>query len=201
MVSFRSVLAASRARLFLRPAISLCALRYLRLQHPIALIAHSQLSALAQPALSQHSYRHRAMVTSHPRPGSSSPSPALSEPPEKRPRIGTSQSDSHTADIAHAAVDRQLSKGTGNKPSKPKKNKKNIRRVPDLFSSEDILTREVIALLGQDYADAAAAENLDWNAPFEQAAELELSVSRVSPSTGAYSVLRANRAILLLLLP
>ncbi|KAI0324348.1 S-adenosyl-L-methionine-dependent methyltransferase [Cubamyces sp. BRFM 1775] len=125
------------------------------------------------------------MASTHPRSRSGTPA----EPPEKRLRLDL--------DIpvqpqdAPAAV--QAPPSASKKQPKQKKNKKNARRVPEPYSHDDILTREVIALLGQEYADAAKAANLDWNAPFEQSQQLELTVSCLSPSTGeSLSIATAN---------
>ncbi|KAI0656727.1 S-adenosyl-L-methionine-dependent methyltransferase [Cubamyces menziesii] len=116
------------------------------------------------------------MASIHPRSRSGTPA----EPPEKRLRLD--------ADIPVQSQDPpaavQAPPSASKKQPKQKKNKKNARRVPEPYSHDDILTREVIALLGQEYANAAKASNLDWDAPFEQSQQLELTVSCLSPSTG-----------------
>ncbi|KAH9891188.1 hypothetical protein C8Q73DRAFT_114143 [Cubamyces lactineus] len=118
------------------------------------------------------------MASIHPRSRSGTPA----EPPEKRLRLD-SDIPVHPQD-APAAV--QAPPSTSKKQPKQKKNKKNARRVPEPYSHDDILAREVIALLGQEYADAAKASNLDWDAPFEQSQQLELTVSCLSPSTDIF---------------
>ncbi|KAI0665351.1 S-adenosyl-L-methionine-dependent methyltransferase [Trametes maxima] len=101
------------------------------------------------------------MASTHPRSGS----PAeLAPPPEKKLRL-----DAHE-DVPQAQVE--------------KKNKKKAWCVPEPYSHDDILTREVVALLGQDAVDAATAASLNWDAPFERFQHLELTVASILPSTG-----------------
>ncbi len=131
------------------------------------------------------------MASLHPRSRSFTP-PGSGPPPEKRQRLDTELHPAEQITLQGApasdhapstSADAAAPKSKKNAKSK-NKNKKNARRAPEPFSSEDILTREVIALLGQEYVDSTAAQNLDWDAPFEQSTQLELTVSRISPSTG-----------------
>ncbi|TFK81679.1 S-adenosyl-L-methionine-dependent methyltransferase [Polyporus arcularius HHB13444] len=118
------------------------------------------------------------MASTHPRSRSTTPA----APPEKKPRL---EGDPETAEPdAPAEGHAPPSAPTSKKHAKSKKNKRNQRRVPEPFSHDDILTHEVISLLGQDYAQALVDQNLDCDAPFEQFAQLELSVACISPSTG-----------------
>ncbi|KAI0369877.1 S-adenosyl-L-methionine-dependent methyltransferase [Pilatotrama ljubarskyi] len=122
------------------------------------------------------------MASTHPRSRSGSPA----QPPEKKkPRL---EADGNVppaeVEIQDAPAVYQAPPSTSKKQPKNKKNKKNARRAPEPYSHDDILSREVIALLGKHYADAAKADNLDWDAPFEQSQQLELTVSCLSPSTG-----------------
>ncbi|OSD05724.1 S-adenosyl-L-methionine-dependent methyltransferase [Trametes coccinea BRFM310] len=131
------------------------------------------------------------MTSTHPRSRSGSPS----QPPEKKPRLEAADS---AVRIQDAPADHQAPPSTGTptapaKQPKKHKNKKTARRAPEPYSHDDILLREVIALLGQHYADAAKDQKLDWDAPFEQSQELELTVSCISPSTGnSLSIASAN---------
>ncbi|KAI0825299.1 S-adenosyl-L-methionine-dependent methyltransferase [Trametes gibbosa] len=70
------------------------------------------------------------------------------------------------------------------KQPKQKKQRKNTRHAPEPYSHDDILSREVSALLGQEYADAAKAQDLDYAPPFDLTQHLDLTVSAISPSTG-----------------
>ncbi|CDO71719.1 hypothetical protein BN946_scf184920.g3 [Trametes cinnabarina] len=128
------------------------------------------------------------MASTHPRSRSGSPT----QPPEKKPRLDADPA----VDIQDAPASPDPPSTSNAAPAKqPKKhkNKKNARRAPEPYSHDDILTREVIALLGQENADAAKAQKLDWDPPFEQSQELELTVSCLSPSTGnSLSIATAN---------
>ena len=126
-------------------------------------------------------YWTHAMATTHPR--SRSPS---TQPPEKKPRLdGSPIASAETVSIQEAPAAYQTPPNQSKKPSKQnKKNKKNARRLPDPFSSDDILRREVVALLGSDYVQSLADQDLDCDPPFEQSTQLDLTVARISPSTG-----------------
>ncbi|KAH9927408.1 S-adenosyl-L-methionine-dependent methyltransferase [Epithele typhae] len=143
------------------------------------------------------------MASLHPRPRSSSPTSAPPAPPEKKARLDAEPSasallatnaTSASSLLASTPSDAtQSSKDPKKGPPKNKKNKKRAHVAPEPFSAEDILNREVVALLGQEYADAANAQEADWDAPFEQSTELELTVACISPSSGqALSVASVN---------
>ncbi|RPD70855.1 S-adenosyl-L-methionine-dependent methyltransferase [Lentinus tigrinus ALCF2SS1-7] len=125
------------------------------------------------------------MASTHPRSRSSSPATASAHP-EKKPRLDISPEPAEPLEIQDAPADYQAppSAPTSKKNAKGKKNKRLQRRAPEPFSSDDILTREVIALLGQDYVQSLVDQKLDWDAPFEQFAHLDLTVACISPSTG-----------------
>lgn len=116
------------------------------------------------------------MATVHPRSRSTTPA----QPPEKKVKLDAVHDEDAPADRQQPPAPSSSSK----KQPKHKKNKKIARRAPEPFSHDDILSREVIALLGKDYADEAKAADLDWNSPFELSQHLELTVSVLSPSTG-----------------
>ncbi len=131
------------------------------------------------------------MASTHPRSRSGSPA----HPPEKRLRLDASdiiEVDSPVVDqqpppenvSEDVLADKPHPPSSSKKQPKKHKNKKNARRAPEPYSHDDILSREVTALLGQDLADAAKAADLDWSSPFEFSQQLELTVSCISPSTG-----------------
>ncbi|KAI0757521.1 S-adenosyl-L-methionine-dependent methyltransferase [Daedaleopsis nitida] len=135
------------------------------------------------------------MASTHPRSRSSTPS-GLGPPPEKKQRLDepSSLEPAEPIPIQDTPADYQLVPDTSDaapvakKPAKQtnqKKNKKrNVRRAAEPYSGDDILIREVIELLGTDYAREATSNNKDWDAPFEQSTQLELTVSCISPSIG-----------------
>lgn len=120
------------------------------------------------------------MASTHPRSRSGSPAP----PPEKRLRLDASEVQQPPPENGDAPPDKPHPPSSSKKQPKKHKNKKNARRAPEPYSHDDILSREVTALLGQDLADAAKAADLDWSSPFELSQQLELTVSCISPSTG-----------------
>ena len=65
----------------------------------------------------------------------------------------------------------------------PKRTKKPKRTPPDPGSPQDVISREVVGLLGSDLVAAAEADGLDWESPFGFREEVELTVSSIS-STG-----------------
>lgn len=77
--------------------------------------------------------------------------------------------------------------GKGKKESKRMKKSKSRNQLPELCSPEDVLRRDIIALLGQDIVDHAFADGSDMDSPFAFHEEVELDVKAVS-STGEYCV-------------
>ena len=159
---------------------------------PRALLSHcTRTRTLARPARALAA--QAGMSSTHPRSRSATPS-GISPPPVKKQRIDAPPAETaehvqiQDAPAAYQTEPPPSDPPTtkGKKATKNKKNKKNARRAPEPFSSDDILTREVIALLGQEYVDNATSQNIDWDAPFEQSTQLELTVSCISPSTGQF---------------
>lgn len=71
-------------------------------------------------------------------------------------------------------------KKQGNKKSKRKD--KNKHKPPEPYSNEDIVHRDVVALLGQDVVDKITEEGNDWATPFSVRDEVELTVFAMSSS-------------------
>jgi tRNA (uracil-5-)-methyltransferase len=81
----------------------------------------------------------------------------------------------------------QPSTSTRKRPIPTKKKKKRPKRefAPDPGSSEDVLWRDVVELLGgQDVVKALEEEGSDWQEPLERGQVVVLDVVRLS-STGA----------------
>ncbi|PIL30797.1 hypothetical protein GSI_06965 [Ganoderma sinense ZZ0214-1] len=122
------------------------------------------------------------LATIHPR--SRSPSPS-SQPPDKKSRLDEpTPGPSESALARDPPTECQEPPSSSKNPQKHKKKRSPRHRPPEPFSSDDILTREVIALLGNDYVLSLTQQNLDWQSPFDLSTHLDLSVSRISPSTG-----------------
>jgi hypothetical protein len=64
----------------------------------------------------------------------------------------------------------------------PKRNKKRKYTPPEPGSPEDVISREVIALLGEQLVARAEADATDWVSPFGFREQVELTVSSVSSS-------------------
>ena len=65
----------------------------------------------------------------------------------------------------------------------PKRTKKPKRTPPDPGSPQDVISREVVGLLGSGLLARTEADGLDWESPFSFREEVELTVSSIS-STG-----------------
>ena len=83
----------------------------------------------------------------------------LEVPPGKRPKV--------------------ISKKNPKRAQKRQDKKKNL---PEPCSPEDVLWRDIIALLGRDMVDKALEDKSDLSSPFSYHQELELEVSSLLPS-------------------
>ncbi|KAF8467507.1 S-adenosyl-L-methionine-dependent methyltransferase [Russula ochroleuca] len=97
---------------------------------------------------------------------SASPPHASLQSPDKRPR-------SISPEVALQAVTRSTA---------PKRRKKRKHTPPESGSSEDVISREVVGLLGSELVSRAEADGLDWESPFGFREEVELTVSSISSS-------------------
>lgn len=73
--------------------------------------------------------------------------------------------------------------GPSKKVSKSAKRKQK-RILPEPYSSEDVLWRDIVALLGDDTVDHALQQGTEWDSPFDFREEVEVEVSTLS-SNGA----------------
>jgi len=66
----------------------------------------------------------------------------------------------------------------------PKRRKKPTRKrtPPEPGTPEDVVSREVVGLLGSEVLAQAEADGLDWESPFGFREEVELTVSSISSS-------------------
>src|SRR5579863_84214 len=86
------------------------------------------------------------------------------QPLDKRPRV--------TPPEAQAGV-----KSTATKRSKRRK-----YTPPNFGSPEDVISREVVGLLGNEVVARAEADGVEWESPFGFREEVELTVSSISSS-------------------
>lgn len=70
------------------------------------------------------------------------------------------------------------------KPTKKLARKKKKHALPELCSPEDVVSRDVAALLGQEAVDLAVVEGTEWDSPFGPKEEVELEISMIA-SNGA----------------
>jgi tRNA (uracil-5-)-methyltransferase len=64
----------------------------------------------------------------------------------------------------------------------PKRRKKPKRTPPEPGTPQDVISREVVRLLGSGLVARAEADGLDWESPFGFREEVELTVSSISSS-------------------
>ncbi|KAI0089976.1 tRNA methyltransferase [Irpex rosettiformis] len=70
-----------------------------------------------------------------------------------------------------------------------RKDKRKVKhKLPEPYSSEDVIHREVISLLGQDVVDRLIEEGKDWASPFQMREEVELTVSAISSHGESLSI-------------
>jgi tRNA (uracil-5-)-methyltransferase len=95
-----------------------------------------------------------------------SPTQAPVLPSDKRPR-------STSPEVTAQAATRSTA---------PKRRKKPKRTPPESGSPQDVISREVVGLLGSELVARAEADGLDWESPFGFREEVELTVSSISSS-------------------
>lgn len=116
---------------------------------------------------------------------------------DKKPRleveIDTPVSSVLTQNGAPSAVV-QVGESSKPKAEQPKKQKSSKRKkkskftLPEPCSADDVVSRDVFALLGEE-AEKAVEEGSEWDSPFEQHTELEVIVSELSSSGASPSIL------------
>ncbi|KAH7884083.1 tRNA methyltransferase [Phlebopus sp. FC_14] len=108
-----------------------------------------------------------------------------SVPAEKRPRIDagyTHPSATYIENASNAQGAQRQSK------KRVKKEKKKRHELPDPYSSEDVLWRDVVALLGEETAERSISEGTEWDAPFGFREEVEVVVSSLSSNGDALAL-------------
>jgi len=72
-------------------------------------------------------------------------------------------------------------------PRPPRRSKKKKKTQVESGSSEDVIAKDVIALLGKEIVEKAEANGIEWESPFGFREEVELTVSSISSSGMSYS--------------
>ncbi|KAH9992499.1 S-adenosyl-L-methionine-dependent methyltransferase [Russula compacta] len=98
-----------------------------------------------------------------------SPPQASLQPLDKRPRL--------TSPTVTPTLQAGITTSTA-----PKRRKKRKHTPPEFGSAEDVISREVAGLLGEEHVAKAEADGMEWKAPFGFWEEVELTVSSISSS-------------------
>jgi len=108
----------------------------------------------------------RIMETSISKIRPASPPHVALQPLDKRPRLVS------PAPTLQAGV----------KSTAPKRSKRKKHTPPEFGSSEHVISREVVGLLGSQVVARAEADGVEWESPFGFREEVELTVSSISSS-------------------
>ena len=110
---------------------------------------------------------------------------------EKRPRLDVQVEHSEEQAIASTSTATTMTTkqkpANGEKQSKKKASKKKKQKhlLPEPYSHDDVLWRDVHDLLGSEVADGIIEDGKEWESPFQYGEELEVEVSAIS-STGTH---------------
>ncbi|KIK95989.1 hypothetical protein PAXRUDRAFT_139490 [Paxillus rubicundulus Ve08.2h10] len=110
-----------------------------------------------------------------------------SAPAEKRLRLQTDEVDLPTPSISITDPDLHHDQVQPKKHLKKAK-KKPKHKLPDPYSSDDVLWRDVVSLLGEQDVARMTAEGTQWDAPLGFRDELEVVVSRLSSNGDALAL-------------
>jgi hypothetical protein len=113
---------------------------------------------------------NRIMDTSISRIRPASPPQASLQPLDKKPRVTPPDPALHA----------------GAKLTAPKRSKRRKHTLPEIGSPEDVISREVVGLLGNQVVAQAEADGVEWESPFGFMEEVELTVSSMSSSGMSY---------------
>lgn len=102
------------------------------------------------------------------------PDSGSSSPITKKPRV-EAPSEALVTDRVQLPTSKKSSKKMARKAKK-----KGLHILPEPYSTEDVLWRDVVSVLGQDVVDKAVDEGTEWESPFEFKEEVELTVHSLS---------------------
>jgi hypothetical protein len=100
-----------------------------------------------------------------------------SQPIEKKPRLD------NMVDTSPSMAAHKPSKGK--KYSAKQKKRKQEHTLPEPYSSQDVLWRDIESVLGKEAVGKAIEDGIEWDSPFEFRQEVEIKVASLSCS-GAY---------------
>ncbi|KAI0344007.1 S-adenosyl-L-methionine-dependent methyltransferase [Trametopsis cervina] len=116
-------------------------------------------------------------------------------PPHKKPRLDSPKHIEATggAETEDALLDRPtdamvLQAESSKKQGKKRGARKPKNKLPEPYSNEDVVHRDVVALLGEDVVNSIMAEGKDWTSPFQMREEVQLTVSALSSNGESLSI-------------
>ncbi|KAG1908749.1 S-adenosyl-L-methionine-dependent methyltransferase [Suillus fuscotomentosus] len=112
-------------------------------------------------------------------------------PVEKKIRLEENPMDESNVTKEDTSV--RVVSGPSKKVSKSAKRKQK-RILPEPYSSEDVLWRDIVALLGDDTVDHALQQGTQWDSPFDFREEVEVEVSTLSSNGDALAHSPASSA-------
>jgi hypothetical protein len=167
------------------PPFQLMRLRALPRLHPLHIKKAFYHSPSSFPRLSHINEMDDAPRTGQTRvkPDSGSSSPPIG----KKPRLETPL-DSRITEKSIASI---LPK-TSYKKEARKARRKGLHVLPEPFSTEDVLWRDVASVLGQVIVDQAVDESAEWESPFALKEEVELTVQSLSSNGACFCCLTCS---------
>ena len=104
---------------------------------------------------------------------------------EKKPRleVGVERSEGQPVASTSAVAAKQRSVNGGNQSKK--KTSKRKKLLPEPYSRDDVLWRDVRDLLGAEVVDGTIEEGREWDSPFQYGEEVEVEVTAIA-STGTH---------------
>lgn len=86
-------------------------------------------------------------------------------------------------------------------PRPPKRGKKKKHAPVESGSSEDVIFRDVVALLGKELLAKAEADGMEWESPFGFREEVELTVSSISSSGEGLALAPSSKGAWVVVVP
>lgn len=111
------------------------------------------------------------------------PDSGSSSPIGKKPRLETPLDTAAPSHITEKSIASTAPKKSARKEIRKAK-RKGLHVLPEPFSTEDVLWRDVTSVLGQAIVDRAVDDGTEWESPFAFKEEVELTVHSLS-SNGA----------------
>lgn len=125
--------------------------------------------------------KHKNHMSDPLRAGQTRSQPDSGSPPPigKKPRLETPSKVVDAGSTKQTLVTTTSPQKVAKKEARKAK-KKGLQVPPEPYSTDDVLWRDVISVLGQDVIDKAIEEGTEWDSPFEFREEVELEVRSLS---------------------